>query len=153
MRKLYFNSIWVRYSIKYTSIHFFNWVIKIAKFRVAQASHGFCCNAIDTTTSPQAKRGTLSRIQNSPEIPTWGIESHRIHPGYPTSLRGYAEAIPTQHLRLIITVHFNAPLYLCRLRIVYLRSNPPRVNELGDDVLWLLQCIAAKTLITPVAPS
>jgi len=72
---------------------------------------------------------------------------------FPEELRAHALATPEHFHEIILRAYNKPPRRLRDIRRRHVRFNPPSGCNLGENLLWLLECAAAGTPIFEVGPS
>jgi len=72
---------------------------------------------------------------------------------FPEELRAHALATPEHFHAIILRAYNKPPRRLRDIRRRHVRFNPPSGCNLGENLLWLLECAAAGTPIFEVGPS
>ena len=72
---------------------------------------------------------------------------------FPEELRAQALATPEHFHEIILRAYNKPPRRLRDIRRRHVRFNPPSGCNLGENLLWLLECAAAGTPIFEVGPS
>jgi len=72
---------------------------------------------------------------------------------FPEELRAQALATPEHFHEIILRAYNKPPRRLRDIRRRHVRFNPPSGCNLGENILWLLECAAAGTPIFEVGPS